>query len=83
MFAISDGKWAKNIQFRVIIGGEAFSLDSLDYCKSAYEAGRRDYWLNDSRLQLRSFLSVGKGFAVGESDLEFGVFGVEVVCQTV
>ncbi len=50
VFAISDGKWAKNIQFRIIIGGETFSLDSLEYCKSAYEAGRRDYWLNDSRF---------------------------------
>ncbi len=50
VFAISDGKWAKNIQFRIIVDGHALSLDSLDYCKSAYEAGRRDYWLSDPRF---------------------------------
>ena len=50
VFAVSNGKWGKHIQFRINIGGQFISLDSTEYCKASYEAGRRDYLLRDSRF---------------------------------
>ena len=51
VFAVTNGKWGRNIQFRIAVDGQTVNLDSTDYCKAAYEAGRRDYWLKDSRFK--------------------------------
>ena len=51
VFAVTDGKWGKNIQFRIIVDGQTINLDSTEYCKASYEAGRRDYWLKDPRFK--------------------------------
>ena len=50
VFAVTDGKWGRNIQFSIVVDGKTVSLDSTEYCKASYEAGRRDYWLEDSRF---------------------------------
>ena len=51
VFAVTDGKWGKNIQFRIVVDGKPLNLDSTEYCKASYEAGRRDYWLKDPRFK--------------------------------
>lgn len=49
MFAVYRKTDNKNIRFCVTYKGETFQIDSASYCKSVYEAGRRDYILRDSR----------------------------------
>ena len=49
IFALYRKTDNKNIRFRAIYKGQAFQLDSADYCEARYEAGRRDYILRDKR----------------------------------
>lgn len=49
LFAIYRKTDNKNIRFRLRLGKLEFQLDSVDYCKAGYEAGRRDYLLRDKR----------------------------------
>ena len=38
----------RHIAFKIKIGDKIIALDSLDYCKSVYKPGRRDYELKDT-----------------------------------
>lgn len=49
IFAVTDGKKAKNIVLYYQLGEDVFPLDSVEFCKSKYDAGRRDYHLKDTR----------------------------------
>lgn len=50
VFALYRKKDNKNIRFKIKLGDNTiFLLDSADYCKAIYEAGRRDYILRDKR----------------------------------
>lgn len=49
IFAIYKKNSHRNIRFKVNWDGQEFQLDSAEYCKARYEAGRRDYLLKDKR----------------------------------
>lgn len=49
VFAIYKKNSHRNIRFRVKYDGKAMQVDSADYCKAIYDAGRRDYILKDKR----------------------------------
>ncbi len=49
VFAIYKKNSHRNIRFRIKYQGTTFQLDSTDYCKAIYDAGRRDYVLKDKR----------------------------------
>lgn len=49
IFAIYKKNSCRNIRFRVSYGGEQMQLDSAEYCKAIYDAGRRDYIVKDKR----------------------------------
>ncbi len=50
VFALYSVGNHKHIAFKLKINGKIIALDSLEYCKSVYKPGRRDYELKDSRL---------------------------------
>lgn len=49
VFAVYKKDNCRNISFTATYEGIAVSLDSTEYCKATYEAGRRDYILKDRR----------------------------------
>lgn len=49
IFAIYKKNSHRNIRFRIAYNGTTFQLDSAEYCKAIYDAGRRDYILRDAR----------------------------------
>lgn len=49
IFALYRKTDNKNIRFRVRYKQVEFQLDSAEYCKAVYDAGRRDYIIKDSR----------------------------------
>ena len=49
IFAIYKKNSHRNIRFRIKYDGKVIQVDSADYCKAIYEAGRRDYILRDKR----------------------------------
>lgn len=49
IFAVTDGKKAKNILLSLSVGNQTFPLDSTNYCEARYEAGKRSYVLRDSK----------------------------------
>ena len=49
IFAIYKKNSHRNIRFRIKLGGLAMQIDSADYCKAVYDAGRRDYVVKDKR----------------------------------
>ena len=49
IFAIYKKNSHRNIRFRLKYGGQVIQIDSADYCKAVYDAGRRDYILKDKR----------------------------------
>ena len=49
VFAVYKKDNCRNISFIASYGGTAVPLDSTEYCKASYEAGRRDYILKDRR----------------------------------
>lgn len=49
IFAIYKKNSCRNIRFCVKCEGKSLQLDSTEYCKAIYDAGRRDYILKDKR----------------------------------
>lgn len=49
VFAIYKKNNHRNIRFRIKYDGMSMQIDSADYCKAIYDAGRRDYVLRDKR----------------------------------
>lgn len=49
LFATYDKKAAWNIQFTLLVGAQAYRLDSTSYCQSYYEGGLRRYVVRDER----------------------------------
>ena len=49
IFAIYKKNSHRNIRFRMKYDGMVIPLDSTDYCKAIYDAGRRDYIVKDKR----------------------------------
>lgn len=49
IFAIFKKNNHRNIRFVIKCNGQAFQLDSVDYCKARYEAGKREYLMKDKR----------------------------------
>lgn len=49
IFAIYKKNCCRNIRFRINYDGVAMQIDSAEYCKAIYDAGRRDYILRDKR----------------------------------
>lgn len=49
VFAIYKKNSHRNIRFRIKYDGVTMQIDSADYCKAVYDAGRRDYVLKDKR----------------------------------
>ena len=49
IFAIYKKNNHRNIRFYIKYQGEMMQLDSAEYCKAIYDAGRRDYVLKDKR----------------------------------
>ncbi len=49
IFAIYKKNSHRNIRFRVKYDGKTMQVDSADYCKAIYDAGRRDYIVKDKR----------------------------------
>ena len=49
IFAIYKKNSHRNIRFRIKYDGKVMQIDSADYCKAVYDAGRRDYILRDKR----------------------------------
>lgn len=49
IFAIYKKNCHRNIRFRIKYDGKVMQVDSAEYCKAIYEAGRRDYILRDKR----------------------------------
>ena len=49
IFAIFKKNNHRNIRFVIKCNGQAFQLDSVEYCKSRYEAGKREYLMKDKR----------------------------------
>ena len=49
IFAIFKKNNHRNIRFVIKCNGQAFQLDSVEYCKARYEAGKREYLMKDQR----------------------------------
>lgn len=49
IFAIFKKNNHRNIRFVIKCNGQAFQLDSVEYCKARYEAGKREYLMEDKR----------------------------------
>ena len=49
IFAIYKKNNFRNIRFRIKYQGVTMQIDSAEYCKAIYDAGRRDYILRDKR----------------------------------
>lgn len=49
IFAIYKKNSHRNIRFRIKYDGMTMQVDSADYCKAVYEAGRRNYIVKDKR----------------------------------
>lgn len=49
IFAIFKKNNHRNIRFVIKCNGQAFQLDSVEYCKARYEAGKREYLMKDKR----------------------------------
>lgn len=49
IFAIFKKNNHRNIRFVIKCNGQAFLLDSVEYCKARYEAGKREYLMKDKR----------------------------------
>lgn len=49
IFAIYKKNSHRNIRFRIKYEGATMQIDSAEYCKAIYDAGRRDYILRDKR----------------------------------
>ena len=49
VFATYKKNQTGNIRFRISDGRQTMWLDEAEYCKTSYEAGRRDYLLKDKR----------------------------------
>lgn len=49
IFAIFKKNNHRNIRFVIKCNGLSFQLDSVEYCKSRYEAGKREYLMKDKR----------------------------------
>ena len=49
IFAIFKKNNHRNIRFLIKCNGQAFQLDSVEYCKAKYEAGKREYLMKDKR----------------------------------
>ena len=49
IFAIFKKNNHRNIRFVIKRNGQAFQLDSVEYCKARYEAGKREYLMKDKR----------------------------------
>lgn len=49
VFAIYKKNNHRNIRFRAKYDGKFVQMDSAEYCKAIYDAGRRDYILTDKR----------------------------------
>lgn len=49
IFAIYKKNNHRNIRFRIKYNGMSMQIDSAEYCKAIYVAGRRDYILRDKR----------------------------------
>lgn len=49
IFAIFKKNNHRNIRFLIKCNGHAFQLDSVEYCKARYEAGKREYLMKDKR----------------------------------
>ena len=50
VFASYSGTDNQHIAFKIQLGKTRIALDSMEYCKSVYKPGRRDYELKDKRL---------------------------------
>ena len=49
IFAIFKKNNHRNIRFVIKCNGQAFQLDSVEYCRARYEAGKREYLMKDKR----------------------------------
>ena len=49
IFAIFKKNNHRNIRFVIKCNGLSFQLDSVEYCKARYEAGKREYLMKDKR----------------------------------
>lgn len=49
IFAIYKKNSHRNIRFQIKYDGQSMQIDSAEYCKAIYDAGRRDYILKDKR----------------------------------
>lgn len=49
IFAIFKKNNHRNIRFLIKCNGQAFQLESVEYCKARYEAGKREYLMKDKR----------------------------------
>ncbi len=49
IFAIFKKNNHRNIRFLIKCNGLSFQLDSVEYCKARYEAGKREYLMKDKR----------------------------------
>ena len=49
IFAIFKKNNHRNIRFVIKCNSQAFQLDSVEYCKARYEAGKREYLMKDKR----------------------------------
>ena len=49
VFAIFKKNNHRNIRFLIKCNGLSFQLDSVEYCKARYEAGKREYLMKDKR----------------------------------
>ena len=49
IFAIFKKNNHRNIRFVIKCNDQAFQLDSVEYCKARYEAGKREYLMKDKR----------------------------------
>ena len=49
VFGIYKKKVFRNVRFRIKHDGVTVQVDSAEYCKAVYDAGRRDYILKDKR----------------------------------
>ena len=49
IFAVYKKNSHRNIRFRIKYDGTTMQIDSAEYCKAVYDAGRRDYVLKDKR----------------------------------
>lgn len=91
IFAIFKKNNHRNIRFVIKCNGQAFQLDSVEYCKARYEAGKREYLMKDKRwgsgvLKLSVLAYPQKEGAVWKFAAEnFGKAKIEIVgmiCET-